>query len=178
MKGFYFNLMALPGAVRRMRALLLLLGVLGLAAVLTYWQMRVAPELALQRQQVQAEVAQLGNSSAPTNTTNPKELAQAWQSARSVSVQLGLPWQNFFVQLGNAAKSGHVALISIEPDAQKGHVVLVLEASGMETMLQFISELQASADFSEVVLQSHAINKNVPEKPVRFRVTATWRITE
>jgi hypothetical protein len=41
-----------------------------------------------------------------------------------------------------------------------------------------VSDLQNSPDFSEVALQSHTINKAMPEKPVRFRVAAIWRTTE
>jgi hypothetical protein len=176
MKGFYFDLVALPRGVYWLRALLLCLGALLLAAVLAYRQFVLYPELAQQRQLVREEMAKLG--SATVTTMNPKDLAQAWQRARSDAVQLGLPWQSFFVELGNAAKSGKVAFISIEPDAQKGHVVLVAEARSLESMLQFVSALQASADFSEVVLQSHTINKSVPEKQVRFRVSTTWKVSE
>jgi hypothetical protein len=176
MKGFYFDLVALPRSVSWLRALLLCLGALLLAAVLAYRQFVLYPELAQERQQVREEMAKLGSTTVAT--MNPKDLAQAWQRARNDAVQLGLPWQSFFVQLGNAAKNGNVAFISIEPDAQKGHVELVAEARSLETMLQFVSALQASEDFSEVVLQSHAINKSVPEKQVRFRVSTTWRVSE
>lgn len=177
MKGFYFDLIALPRSVYWLRASLLLLGALALAAVLAYWQAVQAPEQEQQRQLVQAEMARLGTAPRAA-TMNNRDLAQAWQRARSASVQLSLPWQAFFVQLGNASKTGQVAFISIEPDAQKGYVVLVAEARTLESMLKFVAELQASASFSQVVLQSHAINKDVPEKPVRFRVSATWRTTE
>ena len=177
MKGFYFNLVAQPRYLLWVRALVLLLGVGALAAVIAYWQAVTYPQLATQREQVQAEVSKL-RMPAPTSNVKPADLAQAWQRARSVSVQLGLPWQRFFVALGEASKSGEVAFISIEPDPVKGHVVLLAEARNLEAMLKFVADLQRSTDFSEVVLQSHTINKTMPEKPVRFRVSATWRTTE
>jgi hypothetical protein len=177
MKSFYFDLVALPRGLRWLRALLLLAGVAALSAVLAYRQIVLAPERALRQQQVQAELAKLGGVPVVA-TMKPLELSQAWAHAHAVSVQLGLPWQNFFAQLGQATKNGEVAFISIEPDSQKGHVVLVAEARTLEAMLQFVNQLQASADFSSVVLQSHAINQNVPEKPVRFRVSASWRVNE
>jgi Tfp pilus assembly protein PilN len=177
MKGFYFDLIALPRSVYWVRGLLLLLGASVLSCVAAYRQFVLYPQLTQQRVQMQAELAELGTPAAVA-TMNPKDLAQAWQRARDVSLQLGLPWQNFFVQLAVAANSGDVGFISIEPDSQKGHVVLVAEARSLEAMLQFVSALQGSSDFSAVVLQSHTINKNVPEKPVRFRVSTTWRTTE
>ena len=176
MKGFYFDLVALPRSVYWLRTLVLLAGAVAMAVVLAYWQMVQVPELSQQRKHVQTEMARLGT--APSASMKPTDLAQAWQFAQMASVQLGLPWQKFFVQLGNAAKAGHVAFLSIEPDSRKGFVVLVAEARTLESMLQFVSDLQASPEFSQVVLQSHAINKAVPEKPVRFRVSATWRTTE
>lgn len=177
MKNFYFDLLAIPRAVYWTRGLLFLAGASVLTAVVAYRQLVLAPQVAQQRQAIQAEIARLGSAS-PVSSMSSKDLAQAWQQARNVSVQLGLPWQDFFVQLGVASQSGHVAFISIEPDSQKGHVVLVAEARTLESMLQFVSQLQSSTNFSEVVLQSHTVNKNVPEKPVRFRVSATWRTTE
>ena len=177
MKSFYFNLVAKPGYLFWLRGFMLLLGAAALAAVVAYGQLDLYPKLSAQRELMQAEVNKLG-APAPTSTLKPAELAKAWQQARGVSVQLGLPWQRFFVALGEASKSGNVAFISIEPDPLKGHVVLVAEARNMEFMLKFVSDLQGSPDFSEVALQSHTINKAVPEKPVRFRVAATWRTTE
>ncbi len=177
MKGFYFDLVAQPRGLLWLRGLLLLLGALALAAMLAYGQLVLYPERLQQRELVQLELAKLGGVPAAA-TMKPAELEQAWQQARTAATQLGLPWQNFFVQLGQAAKSGNVAFISIEPDSAKGHVVLVAEARTLDTMLQFLSELQASPDFSEVVLQSHAIDKTTPEKQVRFRVAATWKVSE
>jgi hypothetical protein len=177
MKNFYFNLVARPRYLFWVRGFMLLVGSAALAGVLAYGKWVLYPELAAQREQMQAEVAKLG-APAPTSILKPADLAKAWQQARSVSVQLGLPWQRFFVALGEASNSGNVAFISIEPDPVKGHVVLVAEARSLDAMLKFVSDMQASPDFSDVALQSHTINKAVPEKPVRFRLAATWRSNE
>jgi hypothetical protein len=177
MRGFYFDLLATPRQVRWLRGALLTAGALALAGVVAYGQIALAPAMQRERQQVQLELDKLGDAPAAA-AMKPVELEKAWTRARAASVQLGLPWQNFFVQLGTAAKGGRVAFISIEPDAQKGHVVLVAEARTLQAMLQFLADLQTSPDFSEVLLQSHAIDKTTPEKPVRFRVSATWRVAE
>lgn len=177
MKGFYFNLLARPRHLLWLRAGLLLLGGLALAAAVGYGQWRLYPELSAQRERLQSERARLG---APVRSASlkPVELAQAWQRARSVSQQLRLPWQRFFVALGEASKGDDVALISIEPDPLKGHVVLVAEARNLGSMLHFVSALQASPDFTGVVLQSHTLNMAMPERPVRLRLSATWRTAE
>jgi hypothetical protein len=177
MRSFYFDLLATPRRLSWLRATLFAIGVSALAAVLAYGQLVLLPALHLQREQVQRELAKLGQGPAPS-LLKPVELEQAWKSARAASAQLGLSWQNFFAELGLAAKGGNVAFISIEPDAQKGHVVLVAEARTLEAMLHFLAQLQASPDFSEVLLVSHAVEKSIPEKPVRFRMSATWRVAE
>lgn len=177
MKSFHFDLLATQRQVLWLRATVLVLGLAALGAVLAYYQTTLYPEVHQQRAQLQQALAKLG-SATPTATMKPVDLEQAWQRARGVSAQLSLPWQNFFSQLGSAAQSGNVAFISIEPDAQKGHVVLVAEARTLQAMLQFLSELQSSPDFSQVVLQAHTIEKSAPERQVRFRMSATWRTTE
>jgi hypothetical protein len=177
MRGFYFDLLATPRRLQWLRAALLVAGALALAAVLAYGQLVLYPTLHQQREAVKLELSKLGQGPAPS-LLKPVELELAWKSARAASAQLGLSWQNFFAELGLAAKGGNVAFISIEPDAQKGHVVLVAEARTLEAMLQFVAQLQASPDFSEVLLVSHAFDKTTPEKPVRFRVSATWRVAE
>ncbi len=177
MKDFYFDLLAPPRHLPVLRVGLLLLGGLALGATIAYTQGWLYPALNVQRTQLQTELARLG-SSLSVATPKPAELAQTWQRARRVAQQLDLPWQRLFDALASASKGGHVALISMEPDAQKGHVLLVAEARDMGSMLGFVSALQDNPDFSEALLQSHSIDQTQPEKPVRFRVTASWRTTE
>jgi len=119
MKGFYFDFIAKPRQQPWVRGLLLSVGLASAAAVGFYYQTELRPQLQAQRQALQAEMAKLG-APAPVSTVKPAVLAQSWQSARSASVQLSLPWQRFFVELGQASGTGNVALISIEPDPNKG----------------------------------------------------------
>ena len=177
MKDFYFDLLAAPRPLLRLRTGLLLLGCMALAGAVAYGQGVLYPELRAQRERTRAVQDQLG-SSVPVATLKPAELALAWQQARGVALELGLPWQRLFAALGQAAKGGDVALVSIEPDPLKGHVVLVAEARNLDSMLGFVSALQASPDFSQALLQSHSIDQTVAEKPVRFRVLASWRTAE
>ena len=105
----------------------------------------------------------------------PAELAKEWQLAVNVAEQLERPWKKLFRAMGRAAKHGNIAFLSIEPEPEKGRLVLVAEARDLGTMLDFLNALQDCPEFSEVALQSHTISTATPEKPVRFRTTATWR---
>lgn len=175
MKDFYFDLLAPPRHLAYLRAGLLLLGSLALAGAIAYNQVRLYPALNAQRERLQTELTRQ-SSSVAVATLKPTELAQAWQRARSIAMQLDRPWQRLFAALASASKGGHVALISIEPDPH--HVLLVAEARDLESMLGFVSALQVQPDFSEALLQSHSIDQTQAEKPVRFRVLASWRSAE
>lgn len=174
MKDFWFDVLAVPPKLIWWRLLLLLLGGLTLTGVLVHARLQVTPELTMQRQLLRTTLDRMQVPVA-TPSLKPAELTQAWQRARHVAAQLELPWQQFFGGLGQAGRGGNVAFVSIEPDPEKGRLVLVAEARNLDAMLRFVSALQQHEEFSEVVLQSHAVDKTLPEKPVRFRLTAAWR---
>lgn len=175
MKSFYFDLIALPRSWFWARGVLLLAGLCAGVGVLTYERMVLSPELEAQRQLIQDQRAKMGSREAPSSM-KPTELAQAWRNAQGAASQLNLPWSRFFAVLGESSVSADVALISIEPDTQKGQAILIAEARNPDSMLNFVSALQHSDEFSEVALQSHLINRNVPENPIRFRISTRWRI--
>jgi len=174
MKSFYFDLIAVPRSWLWTRAMLLLVGLCAIAGVLMFERTVLLPELETQRDLMQKQRSKMG-SKVTVSTMKPAELARAWRSAQGVASQLNLPWSRFFVALGESSVRTEVALISIEPDTQKGQVIVVAEARNPESMLNFVSALQVSDEFSEVALQSHLINRNVPENPIRFRMSTKWR---
>lgn len=177
MKNFYFDFVAVPRSWLVVRWILLLAGIACVTVVVGYQQWVLHPQLQTLREQVQAQRDSMGVKPV-VSTMKPEELNQAWKQAQAASVQLNLPWSSFFGGLSDAAVFGKVALMSIEPDAQKGQVVMVSEARDLESMLKFVTALQQRPEFSSVVLLSHTINKAVPEKPVRFRLSAQWKVRE
>jgi hypothetical protein len=174
MKSFYFDFVAVPRARLWVRGLLLVVGLAAIAGVLGYERSVLNPQLEAQRQLIANQRDKMG-SKATESTMKPEELSAAWRTAQNAAIQLNLPWSRFFASLGESSNIGDVALISIEPDAQKGQVVVVAEARNLDSMLNFVSALQISDEFSEVALQSHLINKAVPEQPIRFRLSTKWR---
>jgi hypothetical protein len=177
MKPLYFDLIAPSRGRRQLRWALLLLGAACLLAALAQWRLVTTPQLREQRQQVQAQRARMG-SQLPIERMKPAEMTLAWQRAQAVSQQLNLPWSRFFLSLGQTSAKSRVALLSVEPDAQKGQLIVLAEARDMGAMLAFVSALQDSAGFSGVTLQSHSINRALPEKPIRFRLSAQWSTAE
>jgi len=101
-----------------------------------------------------------------------KSLTEVRQ-ANEIIAQLALPWNELFSAV-ESASSRNMALLGIEPDAQKRRVKLTGEAKSLESMLAYIRYLEGQVPLTDVFLQSHQIEQNDPQKPVRFVVTATW----
>jgi Tfp pilus assembly protein PilE len=177
MKNFYFDFIAIPRSWVLVRWVFLIAGVLTFGAVVAYQQTVLRPQIQEMRAQVQSQRDAMGVKPV-VSTMKPQELTQAWRQAQAASVQLNLPWSSFFVGLNDAATAGKVALMSIEPDTQRGQVVLVSEARDFESMLKFVKAMQERPEFDSVVLLSHTINRALPEKPVRFRMSAQWKVRE
>jgi Tfp pilus assembly protein PilN len=105
---------------------------------------------------------------------NEEELTLALQNAKEVSRKLSFPWGRLFTTLGLSSVQKDLALVSVEPDANTGQLVVVGEARNFRAMLYFLHALQASPMFEDVSLQSHYINHTIEENPIRFRLLAKW----
>jgi glucose/arabinose dehydrogenase len=176
MKRLHLDFVAQSGRVRALRWTALGIGFVALAALAAYYQLTVVPR----SQQLNQEFARQQAALAPTpvrSNLKPEELAASWVRAQVISDQLNLPWSRLFASIGETASNENLAFLSIEPDAIKGRIVVVAEARDFNAMLKFFRAIQASDDFADVTLQSHLINHTVAENPVRFRLSARWKLT-
>jgi Tfp pilus assembly protein PilN len=96
------------------------------------------------------------------------------QHANLVLRQLSLPWDTLFRAVESAG-GDTVALLSMEPDIQKGTVRISGEAKDFAAMLEYIRQLGADDVFGSVHLQTHQIRQDDPQKPVRFSLLAVWK---
>jgi Tfp pilus assembly protein PilN len=104
------------------------------------------------------------------------ELAAEWQRAAKVAERLATPWQPLFAVLEGSADRP-IALLSLEPDADRQELVLTGEARDFDVLMNYFRQLQEQPLLSEVVLQTHQINRQDHDKPVRFRIAAHWAKT-
>ena len=95
--------------------------------------------------------------------------------ANEVLQQLSLPWGKLF-QAIESSSGKQVALLAMEPDAEKHVVKISGEAKNIAAVLDYIKRLGEQEVFSSVYLQSHQIQQQDPEKPVRFALLAVWRV--
>lgn len=163
---------ARQAGARRAGALLLLAGAV-LACWLGYEYRERSNTLAgleyrLRAQQDRARIA--------PGTRNAAQLAQEQAELKlmaQVNGRLGLPWDALFNEI-EATVDEHVTLLSVEPDAEKGALHVTAEARDLGAMLAYGKRLAASARFKDALIQSHQVQVQDPQRPVRFVVAAQW----
>ncbi len=98
------------------------------------------------------------------------EVAQANQVVR----QLSQPWNTLFIAVETSGGE-KIALLSLEPDPNKGTVIIGGEAKDLDALLKYVRQLTAREVFGNVFLQNHEIQQADPEKPLRFSLLAEWK---
>lgn len=94
--------------------------------------------------------------------------------ANEVIVQLDLPWGPLFEALEGSSHET-VALLGIQPDAQKRALVLAAEAKDMPSAVAYVKRLGREPILSETHITNHQVQDQDPDKPLRFSVQAVWR---
>lgn len=95
--------------------------------------------------------------------------------ANEVLRQLSMPWDGLFYTVESAGDKD-VALLALEPDTEKRLLKISGEAKNIAAMLRYIRQLENRDLLGTVYLQSHHVQLQYPEKPVRFTLLAVWRV--
>lgn len=103
-----------------------------------------------------------------------ENLAFEVKQANEVLRQLSLPWEGLF-QAVELSGGKEVALLALEPDSANRSVKISGEAKDMAALLDYIKRLEQRDVFGTVYLQSHQVQQQDPDKPVRFALLAAWR---
>jgi hypothetical protein len=106
----------------------------------------------------------------PAKAASAEEVALA----RDTVQRLSTPWNNLFGALESAA-SDQVALLSIEPDAKAGTVLIAGNSKNYLAALTYVLNLSRAGTLSKVQLVRHEVKQNEPQRPVDFSVSAAWR---
>jgi hypothetical protein len=94
--------------------------------------------------------------------------------ANEVLRQLTLPWDQLFDTI-EASGSKDVALLTLAPDRDKQVVRIGIEAKNADAAFTYLRTLEARDIFASVRVQSHQIQSQDPEKPIRFALEASWK---
>lgn len=101
-------------------------------------------------------------------------LAKDLRAAEQVVNRLALPWDALFLTVEKAA-SDRVALLAIEPDAQKRELAITGEAFDYLALLTYVAQLSEPGQLSDVHLVRHETKKDDPRHPLTFTIAARWR---
>lgn len=101
--------------------------------------------------------------------------AEEVKAANGVIRRLSLPWEDLFTAIEGSIDDD-VTLISIEPQSEAGQVTITAEARSAQSMTDYGQRLASSARFGDVRIQSHQVQAQDPQKPVRFTLLARWLV--
>lgn len=102
-----------------------------------------------------------------------EKVALEMKRASEVAYALKLPWNNLFASV-EAANTPNVALLSIESDTGKRQVKISGEAKDLESVLDYLRFLGSQPGLANVYLQSHQLQQQDPQHPIRFALGADW----
>lgn len=162
-----------PGKITRWGTVICAVAVIFLLPVMyQYVQMK------RESQALEAKVLQFESKVAlrATNVTvrrDNRSLASEVKQANHVLMMLGLRWDSVFGAVAAAHREG-ISLLSFAPEPDKGTVKISAEAKSFSMMLDYVQRLEEQPALEAVFLQSHNMQNDTPQKPVRFVVTADW----
>jgi hypothetical protein len=148
---------------------LLAAGVLALG--LAGWAL--AP-LLREAQTVRETVVDLSSRVAPAVARTQPDPREAGRMNASLQVarSLASPWAGLMNSLEHTPPN--VALLSIEPSAQKRTVVITAQARDAKAMLTHLKALQQDGQLRSITLVSHQRDDQISGNPLRYRIQGEW----
>jgi hypothetical protein len=102
-----------------------------------------------------------------------KKLAEQLRYADTVAERLTLPWERL-LQAFETVETGDVALLTLEPDAQRKTFRASAEAKNKKGMVAYVGRLGGERVLQDVHLVEHQSQLQDPGQPVRFSIRASW----
>jgi hypothetical protein len=93
--------------------------------------------------------------------------------ANEIAYQLRQPWGELFQSI-ESASIPEVALLSIESDTDKRRVKIAAEGKNLDALVAYLRFLEGLRTLSGVYLESHSVQQQDPQHPVRFVIAADW----
>ena len=107
------------------------------------------------------------------STARGPELDDRVRKANRVIRLLSTPWADAFGAI-DAANGNDVALLGLDSDPAAAQVRATAEARNTKAMIEYLERLRLDGRLSPVVLQSHQIMTEDPNRPIRFTFAASW----
>ena len=104
----------------------------------------------------------------------PGTRADEFAAARTVIQRFAVPWTTLFSAI-ESVQLEDISLLSIEPDAGTGQVVITGEGKHYLAVLTYVAHLSINPVFTRVHLSRHEVRESQPRRPIGFSVVAQWR---
>ena len=105
----------------------------------------------------------------------PKERLDAEAKIIDAAVrQLSIPWAQM-IEAVEAASTGEVTVLQLQPETQQRSLRLTAEAKSREAMLRYVRRLGETRALSGVHLVNHHVQVEDPSRPIQFGVQAAFR---
>jgi hypothetical protein len=128
----------------------------------------VRDQVIAKRERLARVPAQATHQQKPADSGDDDE----YKFARQTISRLAMPWDQLFRSL-EAAKTGDLALIDIDPDPSNSTVMLSGEAASYLAVLTYVARLAEQPELHDVRLARHE-NKS-DQKSCLFSISASWR---
>jgi hypothetical protein len=101
----------------------------------------------------------------------------SFAAARETSTSLATPWGRLLDDLEAASRDvgPSVSLLEVEPDREHGRIRVLAESRSLVAALAYLERLQKASTLANPLLQSHEVQDEVAERPVRVEIVADWR---
>lgn len=147
-----------------------------LSATSEQWQALEEQREHLSRMRAARAPAERAATRDPVTREREAKAEQAsMQAALGVAGKLAIPWAELLASL-EAAEHEDVAILGLTPDLERRRIRVSAEARDLRGMLHYHERLSQTPVLSEVALLNHEIVADDPSKPVRFNLSAAWRI--
>jgi len=152
---------------------LLLLCALASALALGMRYQQIADELAMEQASMRNPAAVAGRPVSVVAPGADAKVSAEYRHASEIVNELTRPWGELFAS-AESAITPDVALLSIESDVEKRRVKIAGEAKNLESVLEYLRALSSRPALAEVYLESHELQRQDPQRPVRFVLSAQW----
>ena len=157
---------------RRPRALGLLVLAIGLAVAGTLVERYREVRIALQGFETGGALP--GAERRALRARSPQTLEAEAKRVDATLRQLALPWGSI-IESVESANTRDVAILQLQPDAQRGQLRLGAEARTQQAMLDYLQRLAAARGLADVHVVNHQVQVEDPYHPVRFTVQASLK---
>jgi NADH:ubiquinone oxidoreductase subunit D len=176
MRPLQLDYQRVPGRVPWLGLAVLLAGLVALALLADRYQAVAEQSRVLEERADQLARQSARRAPAPRTATEQAARAQMLEvkQANQVVRELAVPWNTLFNAVESSGGEG-ITLLALEPDTQKGTVKITGEAKDLDVLLAYVKQLATRDVFAGVLLQSHQVQREVAEKPLRFALLARWK---